>query len=424
MNKNILQRKLFLPIMIILGSVFASCSSEEIEEYVFPTEGESIKISKFVVGDICDVIFTYRNFLIEDKSKDGKRYICVSKDLGKSWHDFENTYGDIVYVHIFSTGDILFATKDWCYCIDKELSEITPSQVYDYNGSVFKPVAIEHFFQIGDVKNYIWKIDRIELIAWGDYSYAYDYDPNYVARVWYTTDYGRTVRCAIRFDQTKIDGKVQNCRHTHGVRYDRFDNTFYIPTGDARSEIQLIKGKYNSADDKWDFHRIGSHMYYKFARIYFDQNNVYLVTDYGGRNKPTGLVKCNKNSLHDRSCFDYIYDNPDKQAFSTCEFDMNGNKVLTPDLTGQGFIYYARDNYDFKKIPVTGNGLISGFTSPNYNGDVYARFSLNPSFPFRLTNYFNFTQSMRNSGVFDYMLFSEQIPTFFDEDFFFTYQNE
>lgn len=101
---------------------------------------------------------------------------------------------------------------------------------------------------------------------------------------------------------------------------------------------------------------------------------------------------------------------------------MNGNKVLTPDGTGKNFIYYAKGNYNFKKIPTSRSGWITGFTSPNYNGDVYAR--INPGFPFTIYNYFNFTESMRNSGVIDYMDIKEPKSLYFDEDFFFNYQYE
>lgn len=412
---------IFLCFTICIGCGISCSDSDDYEEHVFPTDNESLTFSRLEVSDITNVIFTYRNYLIEDREIKGKRYICISKDLGKTWKEFENQYGDIVYFHIYSTGDMLFSTKSWCYNIDSSLNKINPSQVYDYDGGEFVPVAVEHFFQIGDLKNYVWKLDDKEIHVWGDYSYAGKTDPKYVARVWYSTDFGKTVKCAIRFDQTQIDGKVKNCRHTHGVRFDKFEETFYVPTGDTDSESQLIKGKYDPYNDQWNFVRIGSGKNYKFSRIYFDENNAYLVTDYTGNNNQTGLIRCNKNYLHDKSHFEYVYVNPDNQALTCCEFDMNGNKIITPDLTGKDFIYYARDNYDFIKIPTTVKRVITGFTSPNYNGDVYARLGAQ-SYPFKLAYYFNFTQSMRNSGVRDYMAFKEQKSSFFDEDFFFTYR--
>lgn len=433
-----------IPLLFVLGCLFVSCGdSDEIDDYyIFPVDvtdsdsgsvsdttgkipgKEPIKFSELKIGETTNVIFSARNLLIEDVEREGVRYLRVSKDLGNTWKEFENTYGDLVYIHLFSTGDILFATKSWCYYIDRELSSIMPSQVYDYNGSIFKPVAKEHFY-VGDCKNYIWKIDGVEILVWGDYSYGGTNDPNYVARVWYTTDCGHSVKCAIKFNETKIDGKVQKCRHTHGLRYDRFDKVFYIPTGDAGEagkQCQLISGKYDTQSDTWDFHRIGSGYNYKFSRIYFDKEYAYLMTDYTTKEFPTGIIKCKKDSLHDSSKFEYLYMNEDYCPVTSCEFDMNGNKLVTPDGTGKTFIFYARGNYSFKKIPTSQRGWITGFTSPNYNGEVYARIC--SAFPFYQNRCFNFTKSMRNSGVVDYMDIKEPKSLYFDEDFFFNYQYE
>lgn len=443
-----------IPLLFVLECLFISCgdSDDFIEDYIEAFDSiktdsiivtdsdtivipniydyfdfsapqiEPISINELCINEYTDVVYTARNYLIEDKKVGDKRYLRISQDLGKTWKEFENTYGDLVYFHIFSTGDMLFATMNWCYYIDKELTAIYPSQIYDYNGSVFEPVAKEHFFQIGDCKNYIWKIDGVEILVWGDYSYGGTNDPNYVARVWYTTDCGHSVKCAIKFNETKIDGKVQKCRHTHGVRYDRFDKAFYIPTGDNTSQCQLIKGIYNPQKDEWNFKRLGSGNNYKFSRIYFNKYYAYMITDYTTKDFKTGIIRCRKDSLHDSSKFKYLYQNDENRALTTCEFDMNGNRVITPDNTGKTFIYYTRYDYNFKKIQTNIKACMTGFTSPNYNGDVYARIS--QGFPFKLSNNFNFTESMRNSGVVDYMDIKEPKSLYYDEDFFFNYQYE
>lgn len=427
--------------LLTLGSIFLSCGkNDELfdDEFVFPiinertdsdtissdhpTPKEPIKFTKLTIGEITDVIYSARNYIIEDKTLDNKRTLRISKDMGNTWKEFENTFGNIVYFHVFSTGDMLFATSSWCYYIDSSLTSITPSQVYDYDGEVFKPVAIEHFFQIGDSKNYIWRIEGNEILVWGDYSYGQGTDPNYIARVWYTKDFGRTVKCAINFNKTKIDGKVLRCRHTHGVRFDKFDKCFYIPTGDHGDQCQLIKGEYNSQNDSWVFHRLGYGINYKFSRIYFDKDYLYFVTDYTTEQTQTGLLKCKKDSLSDISKFEYLYKNEENRALTTLEFDMNGNRVLTPDGTGNTFIYYTRGNYEFKKIPISKKGWITGFSSPNYAGNVFARICT--SFPFYLNKCFNFTEAMRNSGVIDFMEIKESKSLYYDEDFFFTYHYE
>ena len=262
---EILRARMAIPLLLLFGIFFISCGdADDIfdDEFLFPVDvtpsdsdstvtpapKEPIRFSELKVGDATDVVYSARNFIIEETERDGRRYLRISKDLGNTWKEFENTYGDLVYFHIFSTGDMLFATMNWCYYIDKELTAIYPSQVFDYDGNVFQPIAKEYFFQVGDCKNHIWEIDETEIIVWGDYN-ATTWDANYISRVWYSADYGKTVKCAIKFNETKINGKVQKCRHTHGVRFDKYDKVFYIMTGDEGDHNQLIKGTYNPQND-------------------------------------------------------------------------------------------------------------------------------------------------------------------------------
>ena len=414
---------------LFFGNFFVSCSDYDEDDFKFPivngvedsgdgSTKEFIFFPELKIGEITDIIYSARNFLIEDKKRDGKQFLRISPDLGKTWKEFENPYGDLVYFHIFSTGDMLFATTQWCYYIDSGLNAITPSEVFDYGGEVFVPEAIEHFYQVGSCKNYICQTGGAEVVVWGDYNLEKN-DPNYIPRVWYSADYGRTVKCAIRFDKTRIDSKVIKCRHTHGVRYDKYEEAFYVLSGDDWFSSQLIKGHYDPSSDTWDFHRIGIGNDYKLGSMHFDQDYAYLVTDYTNYGIRSGIIRSKKDCLDDPSTFEYIYEDEANRALLCCEFDMNGNKVLMPDGTGKGFIYYTRDNYQFIKIPTNkGNRYIEGFTSPNYNGDVYAGFGM--SFPYTLYRCFNFTEAMRNSGVNDFMVIKDHKPEYFDEDFFFT----
>lgn len=428
-KRHNLQIIISFPFILSLSFFSLSCGNDDHidEAYIFPIEDnsksdstytgdntpkESIVFSELKIGKFTDVVYSARNFLIERMEKDEKKYLRISNNLGETWKELENPYGNPVFFHIFSTGDILFATREWCYYIDNELTNIYPSQVYDYNGKIFEATTPEPFYQCGDCKNHIWKVLGTEIIVWGDYSIKNHYKP----RVWYSKDFGRTIKCAISFNETKIDGTVQYCRHVHGVKFDKFDKFFYITTGDSKSQCQLIKGKYDPTNDKWEFHRLGSGDEYKFVATYFDEEYAYLVTDYTTKECQSGLIKCKKDSLDDSSHFKYLYSDVEKKAFLCCEFDMNGNHVLMPDGSVKTFIYYARDNYDFRKIPLSQTGYIQGFTSPNYAGDVYAGYYNGTPY-----KYFNFTKAMRDSGVKDYMEIKNPMTMYYDEDFFFSY---
>ena len=283
---------------LFFGNFFVSCSDYDEDDFKFPIvngvedsgDGSTkafIFFPELKIGEITDIIYSARNFLIEDKKRDGKQFLRISPDLGKTWKEFENPYGDLVYFHIFSTGDMLFATTQWCYYIDSGLNAITPSEVFDYGGEVFVPEAIEHFYQIGSCKNYICQTGGAEVVVWGDYNLEKN-DPNYIPRVWYSADYGRTVKCAIRFDKTRIDSKVIKCRHTYPPKCKKASHPFWMKrhcfSGESfivssEKESGVIESSTNTVSEDWtetEFSMAG--IKYKLNTSYrnFEKNNTYM----------------------------------------------------------------------------------------------------------------------------------------------------
>lgn len=404
---NLINRFLQILALIATTGLLHSCSTDHNElENDSITNKKSSDFSYLTIAEPTSITFSAMNYIIKDEEIGGTRYLIISKDLGKTWNYLENTHGDPVYFHIFSNGEILYATTLGCYYIDNELTSVQESQVTDYNGKPFKSVAFDHFCQYLDLRNIFHIVNGKEMVAWSDYSFAESTDRKYIARMWYTTDYGRTVKCAIKFNETKIDGTRQNVRHTHGVFYDPYSETFYITTGDKGSQCQLIRGNYNTEDDTWEFHRLGSGYNYKFGRIFFDKDYVYLLTDYT-TDLQRGIIKCRKDGLDNIYNFEYLYSNPDSQALSCYTEDKNGNRLLTGDYTGRGFIYYAYKDFNFKKITTSKtSNTINGFTSPNNAGDIYARLGTGKITGVVMTigKLFNLTESMRQSGVTNFMV--------------------
>lgn len=403
---NYVTKILQISSLILTISLLISCSTEDPE-----LGNDSISKNKLpdftllTISEPTSIAYSAMNYIIKDEVKDSIRYLVVSKDLGKTWNYLENTHGDPVYFHIFSNGEILYATTLGCYYIDNTLTTVQESQISDYNGKPFKSVALDHFCQYADLRNIFHTVNGKEIVAWSDYSFAGSSDRKYIARMWYTTDYGRTVKCAIKFNETLIDGTIQKVRHTHGVYYDPYSETFYITTGDNGNECQLIKGIYYPDNDNWEFHRMGSGYNYKFSRIFFDKNYAYLITDYT-TDLQRGIIKCRKDCLDNASNFEYMYSNPDNQALSCYTEDKNGNRILTGDYTGKGFIYYAYKDYTFMKIPTNkSKNAIDGFTSPNDAGDIYARLGTGAfSGVVTIGKLFNLTESLRQSGVTNFMI--------------------
>lgn len=346
------------------------------------------------------VIATAWNYILKKETIEETEYLSYSKDLGKNWTRQENIYGDIVYVHFFSNGHILFASMSKCY-YSEDFTQINESSVYDYDGSSFIPTAQEHFFQNDQSRNEMMLTPSgKEYVMWGDY--AID-DPAYIPRVWYSEDYGKTVKCILKFGTTIIEGKTYSVRHVHGALYNRFDNNVYIFTGDSGNECMLIKGSYSDSD-MWIFEVLGIGDRYKFGDIIFKSEFAYFVTDYTVSGYKKGILRCPYHGFKNIDNYQYIAQ-VDNYAGSLITFlaDNNGNKLLFPDLNGRGKCWYCREEFKFKEIPLSEQVVLTNVGSPNYSGDIYVRKSLS-TYPFKLDPMINLTKSMRNSGCPDFFI--------------------
>lgn len=351
------------------------------------------------------VVHTAWNYILKDVTISGARYLQFSKNLGETYTSTPNTYGDIVYVHFFSNGACLFATANKCYHFT-DIANISESTLLDENGLSYTSNCILDFFQNDQSRNDCVMVGNTEMAVWGSYSLGVyngtTYDANYRPRVWYSVDYGATVKCAISWSNTDV-------RHVHGAFYNPYNQKFIIATGDNGAQCRLYEGEYNTTDDIWDFTELGRGDNFKFGDVLFRNNFVYLVTDYtlSVNSYPRGILRCPYNLLSDYSKYEYICKVESTYSGSligTLEDD-NGNKLLFPDGSGSGKIWYCKHNLQFVQIPMSENVVITNVGSPNYNGEIYARKSQgSASFPFKLSPMVNLTKSMRESGCTDFFV--------------------
>lgn len=363
------------------------------------SSNDSNKLSLLMLSDEETVVGTAMNYILKDEYENSVRYLRLSEDCGKTWTSIENIFGDIVFVHWFSNGDLLFATPSKCYYSNDGLTTVNESQLYDLDGTTFVAEATEHFFQNDQSRNPIMMVGNTELVAWGDY---YFNEAAYKGRAWYSDDYGHSVRCFFKSGESVIGGNTISVRHTHGVLYDKYTEKFYLITGDSSSECCLIECVYSQGS--WNLTLLGRGANYKFGDIRFDKFFMYFVTDYTDTSLTSrGILRCPKNGLSDFSNYKFIAKAPSSYTGSVLSFieDRNGNKLMFPDYNGSGQILYCRNTLDFETVSVSGNCVLTNVTDPNYNGDVYCRKSLSTT-PFKLSPMINLTKSMRNSGVKDF----------------------
>ena len=372
---------------------------------VFLDSASSVSIDVLNLVDDDYVIATAWNYILKNEPINGTYYLRFSNNLGKTYTQTQNIYGDIVYVHFFSNGTCLFATANKCYYFS-DISNIQESTLLDYDGSPYVSNCILDFFQNDQSRNDAMIVGNKEIVTWGNYSLGGSQDPNYVARVWYSADYGHTVKCAIKFGTTQISGERTPVRHVHGSLYNKYNQKFIIITGDATTECQIIEGIYDAANDVWQFNKLGQGNQFKFGDVLFREDFVYIVTDYTVQNLSRGILRCPYPLLGNYSSYQYIckIENYNGSLITTLEDD-NGNKLLFPDGDGRGKIWYCKKDFDFKEIPMSESVVITNVGSPNYNGDIYARKSQGASsFPFSLKPMVNLTKSMRNSGCNDFFV--------------------
>lgn len=354
-----------------------------------------------VLGEIERVFATSMNYILKLENVGGVEKIATSEDLGKTWKYADNILGDITAYHFFSDGTIMLCSPTKVFW-STNYTQWNESTVYDHDGSVFVPTG-RHFFamQTGDKLDFV---GDTEIHSWGDYVASGE------ARIWYTVDNGRTIKCSIKFGTTPLGGIVRSIRHTHRVYYHAKTNYWYITTGDEGSECMIIRGRYDPSTDLWDWEILASGIEYKFGNIMIDDNNIaYVITDYTDQSlqDKKGIYRVHASNLGDISKYRIIYKCDPAEWGSIAPLslliDNNGNKVILPDYLGGGFIWVARDGLEFKRVNVPNNILLACTIGENYNGDIYCvvyegGYNLSLS-----SGSYNLTRILRENGVTDFM---------------------
>ena len=311
-----------------------------------------------------DIIKTYKNYVLREVIEGETRKFLYSKDSGATFTTSENTLGLITYLAWFSTGRAIIATATKCYYTD-DFKSFTESNVLDYNGEKFIPNSV-HF---GDLTacfhDETFVANGKEGMFWVDYGGP----SGYIPRAWFTNDYGVTVKCVLKNNETMIDEQLFSIRHFHAAAWDSFDNCIWINTGDHANECYVIKGVLQE-DDSWKFslvQRGGAND--KYGGMIVNKFHVDMISDFtGGRN--TGILRMSK--MQPQKEFEYVYNSRGTKPISNYFFDSVGNRVLLHPSEVTGQLLYAKRDLNFKAITIRFDGTIKipFYLSNNYNGLV------------------------------------------------------
>ena len=362
------------------------------------------------------VFATHLSFILKTEMIKGVENIAISQNLGKTWTYIPNIIGKIVNYHFFTDGTILLSSEKECYWTDDYVT-INESVLLDEDGSPFvAAVDAHHFFgqQTGDKPMFV---DGQEVYVWGEYAIS-----GTTVGVWYTTDYGRTIKRAVDFQGENFGGITINIRHVHKVYYHAKQETFYVMTGDFGDENMLMSGIYNPSLDAWTWEVIGRGHEYKFGNMWCDDYYAYFTTDYteAAFKEYWGIVRVGLNHLGDPSKFRLAWDAKEGGwgGGSPYRFiaDRNGNKIVIGELYTSGYIMVATTGYNFKRVDIHPSVVLSFIIGPNDNGDIYMKADLfGRGLGTNAANHLsggtvNITKMLRNAGLVNFMTGEQNIP--------------
>jgi hypothetical protein len=249
--------------------------------------------------------------------------VSLSEDNSHTW-PYRLSFPDaknITFSHIFDNGNILFATQAKIYLSTDKLRSYKQIALKQPDGSDYIPHTPQnpdqpgwYFATLSGVNS--WRVGNIEMLVWGNYgNVSGGATP---INIYYSTDYGQTVKIAYSFGQNpyyrdsatdkdtpgKLLGNPDNpviCRHVHTVAYNPLENAFYACTGDSNRpegyECHWLRGTYNALTDTWNWKVIVSEKLnsrYKAGGITFIDGLLYWISDANGPEPhDRGVFRCN-----------------------------------------------------------------------------------------------------------------------------------
>ncbi|PIU64785.1 MAG: hypothetical protein COS85_11225 [Armatimonadetes bacterium CG07_land_8_20_14_0_80_59_28] len=294
-----------------------------------------------------------------DSQRDNKAFgfadgaIFLSEDNGWTWQhesQFPNA-SNITLSHIFSNGNILFATRSNLYLSTDNLRTHEQVIVKNIDGSDYLPHKPQdpnqpgwYFHPLSGVNS--WDVHGSEMLVWGNYCNVLGGATP--VNIYYSTDNGRTVKTAYSFGQnpyirdngSPYGGKEGTplgdpdnpvfTRHIHCVAYNPAEEAFYSCTGDADRaegfECHWLRGTYDAAKDEWCWKVIISdhlNSRYKAGGITFVDGDLYWISDSNGPEPyDRGVFRCAPADIA----------NPEKQTLLFNPEVESGNMIIQDNV--------------------------------------------------------------------------------------------
>ncbi len=271
--------------------------------------------------------------------------LSLSRDGGLTYPETFQVrgVGIIEFVHLFANGDVIFADHTQVY-YSHDWKSYHKSAIYNEDGTPWVPKTKYDNFSSSKHEAEKQIINGIELAVWGSYSNkpGIEYSDN--IKVWYTADYGKTVKCCYVFNTPE----TLPARHVHLIDFNPADNTFWLQTGDEAHTSHWIKGYYDLNSDNWNWVPFATGINFKTTNIIFRNGYAYWSWD----TTPGGIVRAPIASMGDISSHELLFTTPNDCIYAAIgpAGDIAAFQTSWGGTEKPRVIYYAPDGVNFVRI--------------------------------------------------------------------------
>jgi len=392
--------------------------------------------SSLRLGDPTDIIYTIDDFIFAHEYTEGSvDNFKFSNDLGKTWVTKENTFGTVVNAFMFADGTFMMATKKSEGCRiywTRDFNTFTEASIIDYNGNPYSLEAGKTRFYILKPRSEHVYVDGVEHYCFWDYIIDITANP----RMWYaiSDENGVTVRAALAFGYSQVNGETLYARHGHAFEYNPYNGYFYVLTGDDASQCHVLRGRYvdNNGTHTWTWEKLATGGGYKLTSVSFDEGNMYAITDYtetalaaykglvsipidkiGMTTTIGGVVFPAKLRYWFHATADFMQQGSTASGTAALSLgklvDNHGWRFMGTDYHGNSMHLIAKGDHNFVWVGNNKNVKFNTLTGPNNKGDVYVTYCTPPMSVagegwLKLSHQktYNLTEAMRNSGATDF----------------------
>lgn len=335
----------------------------------------------------------------------------ISQDYGVSYTqilNFSSKLNEIRFIHRFSNGTLLIGDHTrLAYTTDN--TNLTYTDVKNLNGTTYVPAIQFDNFTLVNGSN-IQKMNNgtKEVFMWGNYNNSENDSMSPNCFIWYTEDFGKTVKCIFHFGESIPVNKTDTlyARHVHNVEYNPKDNTFWFCTGDEPMNINAnwVQVKPNtSSSTGFDFYWINTGAPYQVSNLVFVDDWIYASLDTSGG----GLVRIKYSEASDPTKFEHLKTGLNDVLFI---YVKNNKAIIVQSRwkgTQEGRRFWYSPNIEgsiwheiYGDMPegYTGASIYCRVYYPNSKGMILSGIQMNFNQGFHL---YNFTPSVWLNDILD-----------------------